>query len=131
VFRGEPPAFADWFGAVAGPAQVVYVPDNVLVPCAAVVADQCLRTADEAEAIRSDVTHSIANGPVVPTPADWMFVSALISALLRSPLTERCDVPMRRGLARRTSPACSRSTRSAGDPSHRRLGYRCSATSTG
>jgi len=127
VFRGESPAFSDWFGAVAGPAQVVYVPDNVLVPCAAVVAEQCLRTANEAEAIRADVTQSIANGPVVPTPADWMFVGALISALLRSPLTERCDVPMRRGLAQADVPdavVLSLNAESQGILRHRRLGYR-------
>ncbi len=126
VFRGESPAFADWFAAAAGPAQVVYVPDNVLVPCAAILADQCRRTEDEAEAIRADVTRSIASGPVAPSPADWMFVGALVSALLRSPITERCDVLTRGGLRQAGVADAVVLSLNAESPMilrHRRLGY--------
>ena len=126
VFRGESPGFSDWYAAVAGPAQVVYVPDNVLVPCAAIVADQCRRSVDEAEAIRADVTRSIAAGPAAPTPADWMFVGALISALLRSPLTERCDVLLRDGLRQPGVADAVVLSLNAEAPlmlRHRRLGY--------
>lgn len=126
VFRGESTGFSDWFGAVAGPAQIVYVPDHVLVPCAAIVADQCRRTADEAEAIRADVTRSIATGPVAPTPADWIFVGTLISALLRSPLTERCDVLTRGGLRQAGVADAVVLSLNAESPvilRHRRLGY--------
>ncbi len=126
VFRGESIAFAEWYRASAGPAQVVYVPDHVLVPSVAVLAGQCGRSAVEAEAIRADAARSIALGPVAPSPSDWIFAGALVGALLRSPLTESCDVLMRDGLRRTAGPdavVLSLNAESTAILRHRRLGY--------
>jgi hypothetical protein len=96
VFRGDTLPFRDWFAATRGPAHVVHVPDHVLAPSAPVLLDQCRRTAADAQAIREDFTRTLAAH--APTPDDWMFASALVSALLRSPLTEPLTVLRRDGL---------------------------------
>ena len=90
LFRGDAEPFHDWFAAGRGPAHVVYVPDHVLAPCAAVLAEQIRRTPAEAKAIRDDFTQSFAK--LAPSPADWMFAGSIVAALLRSPLTERLDL---------------------------------------
>jgi hypothetical protein len=90
LFRGDAEPFHDWFAAARGPAHVVYVPDHVLAPCAAVLVEQLGRTPDEAKAIRDDFTQSFAK--LAPAPADWMLAASLVAALLRSPLSERLDV---------------------------------------
>lgn len=126
VFRGEREAFREWFDAAAGPAEVVLVPDHVLVPCAALVAEQMRRTPEEAAAIRADAWTSLASRPEALAAADWVFVGTLIGALLRSPLTESRDRLSRTGLSRTaTFDAVLLSLNS--EPTriwrHRRLGY--------
>jgi len=90
LFRGDAVPFHDWFAATRGPAHVVFVPDHVLAPCAAVLTEQLRRTPDEARAIRDDFTQTFAR--LAPSPEDWMFAGSLVAAVLRSPLTERLDV---------------------------------------
>jgi hypothetical protein len=90
LFRGDAVPFHDWFAATRGPAHVVFVPDHVLAPCAAVLTEQLRRTPDEARAIRDDFTQTFAR--LAPSPEDWMLAGSLVAAVLRSPLTERLDV---------------------------------------
>ena len=90
LFRGDREPFREWFAAARGPAHIVYVPDHVLVPCAAVLTAQLRRTPNEARAIRDDFTRSFAQ--LAPSPQDLIVAGAIVSALLRSPLTERHDV---------------------------------------
>ena len=90
LFRGDAVPFHDWFAATRGPAHVVFVPDHVLAPCAAVLTEQLRRTPDEARAIRDDFTQTFAR--LAPSPEDWMFAGSLVAAVLRSPLGERLEV---------------------------------------
>jgi hypothetical protein len=98
LFRGDTHPFHDWFAATRGPAHVVYVPDHVLVPAAAVLVEQVRRSDAEAKAIRDDFAQSFAKTD--PTPTDWMLAGALIGALLRSPLTDPWTVLDDRGAKR-------------------------------
>jgi hypothetical protein len=81
VFKGERNAFLELLDAVKGPAQVVFVPDNPIVHNALVVAEQIRRTPADREAIARDLAETLAPGPMTPTPADWMFAGATLSAL--------------------------------------------------
>lgn len=90
LFRGDGEPFHEWFASARGPAHVVYVPDHVLAPSAAVLAEQLRRTPAEAQAIRDDFTQSFAK--LSPTPQDWMLAGALVAALCRSPLDEKLEV---------------------------------------
>jgi hypothetical protein len=90
LFRGDAVPFHDWFAATRGPAHVVFVPDHVLAPCAAVLTEQLRRTPDECKAIRDDFTRTFAK--LAPSPEDWMLAGSLVAAVLRSPLGERLDV---------------------------------------
>jgi hypothetical protein len=99
VFRGDHEAFRDWFDAAAGPAEILLVPDHVLVPCAVLVAEQMRRTPAEASDIRADAWASLASLSGALAASDWVFAGTLIGALLRSPVTERRDRLSRSGLA--------------------------------
>ncbi|HEY8244911.1 MAG TPA: hypothetical protein VII68_15705 [Casimicrobiaceae bacterium] len=90
LFRGDAEPFHEWFAAARGPAHVVFVPDHVLAPCAAVLTEQLGRTRDEVQAIRDDFTQSFAK--LAPSPEDWMLAGSLLAAVLRSPLNERLEV---------------------------------------
>lgn len=102
IVRGEAGAFHEFFQATSGPAQIIHVPDEALVPCAAVLIDQLHRTDAQREEIAADAARTLLGGPVVPTAKDWLFMGALLSALLASPLTDEHDILTRRGLRRST-----------------------------
>ena len=126
VIRGERRAFVEWFEAVDGPAHVVHVPDDALVPCAAVLLEQHARTPAQFDAIAADFVRTLATGPVAPTPHDWIFVGALMSALRRTPLDDRCDLLTRSGLQQAGPPdavVLSLNAEPASLLRHRRLGY--------
>ncbi|NDP42267.1 MAG: hypothetical protein GZ089_06050 [Aromatoleum sp.] len=126
VIRGEKHAFLEMFDAVPGPAQIVYYPDNVLVPSSSLLAGQLVRTAAAASEIAIDFSRSFAAGSVVPTPGEWVFAGALMSALMRSPFAEPYDVLTRSGLRRvEASDAVllSLNAEAAVVRRHRRLGY--------
>jgi hypothetical protein len=126
VIRGERFAFLELFGAVAGPAQVVFFPDEALVPCSAVLLQQLNRGPAEHAAIAQDLAQSLLAGSVVPTPADWIFAGALLAALGRSPFTETHDVLTPSGLTRSHAPdvaILSLGAESATILRHKRLGY--------
>jgi hypothetical protein len=126
VMRGEQFAFTEMFEAVAGPAQAVFVADDALVPCARVTLEQLRRTPADNQAIAESLARSLLAGSVAPTPGDWIFVGALLSALARSPLADSYDLLTRGGL-RHAGPADAVSL-SLGAESpvilkHRHLGY--------
>jgi hypothetical protein len=126
VIRGDKHAFLEIFAAASGPAQVVYCPDDVLVPSAAVLAGQLARTSAEASEIAADFSRSFAAAAVPPTPDAWVFAGAWMSALLRSPFADPCDVLTRRGLQRIEGPDAvllSLNAESEIVLRHRRLGY--------
>jgi hypothetical protein len=126
IVRGERLAFLELFDAVPGSAQAVFVLDEPLVPCARIVAEQFARSKVQSEEIAADLARTFAAGPVVPTASDWLFAGSLLSALQRSPLTDRYDVLTRTGL-RETGPAdaviLSLNAESEVILRHRRLGY--------
>jgi hypothetical protein len=126
VIRGERFAFLELMDAIKGPAQVVYTSDTPLVHSARIVAEQIRRIPAEREAIARDLAAGLAGGPIMPTPADWVFAGAMLNALGRSPVTETYQVIARDGL-RNAGPAdaivLSAHSESSTIFRHRRLGY--------
>ncbi|MEO8304050.1 MAG: hypothetical protein ABI724_08015 [Betaproteobacteria bacterium] len=126
VIRGERSAFLELFAAVPGPAHAIYNADDALVPCARVALEQMHRTTAEFDAIAADFAKTFASGSVIPSPGDWMFGAALLSALRHSPLTATHDTLTRTGL-RRNLPVDAVILSLHAEPTvvlrHRRLGY--------
>lgn len=126
IVQGERRAFFELFDATSGPAHVAYFPDDTLVHCAAVVLEQLDRTPESAREIAADFSRAFGAGKVEPQPKDWLFASAYMAALLRSPLGERHDVLTRSGLRKIEAPdAILTSLHAEGIfiLRHRRLGY--------
>lgn len=126
IVRGELGAFHEFFQATAGPAQIIHISDEALVPCAAVLVDQLDRTQAQREEIAADAASSLLGGPVLPSAKDWLFMGALLSTLLSSPLTDAYDMLTRGGLRRSTGPDAlllSIHAESSVILRHRRLGY--------
>jgi hypothetical protein len=126
VIRGDRFAFLEMFEAVPGPAQVVYCGEDALVPCARVIAEQHSRTPAEFDEIAADFARTFPVTTGTPRPDDWIFAGCLLSALQRSPLTEKYPLLTRTGLAH-TGPAdavlLSLSAEAQDILRHRRLGY--------
>ncbi len=126
VIRGDRFAFLEMFEAVPGPAQVVHCGEDALVPCAQVIAEQQSRTTAEFDEIAADFARTFPVGTSVPRPDDWIFAGCLLSALRRSPLTEKYPLLTRTGLTH-TGPAdavlLSLSAEAQDILRHRRLGY--------
>jgi hypothetical protein len=132
VVRGEGGAFFEFFKAAPGPAQVVFTPDDVSVPRAAVLLSQLERTQEGREQISQDMADRFgalacgagAGGGAVS--AGWIYAGALLKAVNRSPLVDEYNVLTPAGL-RRTGPpsAVLLSLHSEQAPllRHRRLGY--------
>ena len=126
IIRGEKLAFHELFESTRGPAHAVFVPDDVLVPCARVVTEQFHRTPAQSQAIAADMARALATGSVAAGPGDWIFAGALRSALDKSPLSERYDVLTHDGLWRDAgADAVVLSMHSETEPMlrHRRLDY--------
>ena len=131
VVRGEHGAFRELFDAAAGPAHVTHVPDDVLVPAAAVVLAGLERTPDEACAINEDAFQSFASllgGHRLTDDAlsDWLFLGCLLKALSHSPLHDRPFLLGPAGPARVGPPDAVVLTLGSEPPvlfRHRRLGY--------
>ncbi len=126
VVQGEERTFRELFDASAGPAHVAYFPDDTVVPCAAVACEQLNRTPEAARVIAADFSHGFGQVKPEPEPRDWLFASAFMAALLRSPLAERHDVLTRAGLATIEAPRAIMTSLNAEGVfvlRHRRLGY--------
>ena len=126
VIRGDRFSFEDILDAVKGPAHVVFVSDEALVPNARLLAEQIRRTAEERAEIARDLAATLAGGPITPTPADWIFAGEILRALQSTPIAKHYNVLTRQGL-RRTGPPDTiiLSLRAEGGTilRHRRLGY--------
>jgi hypothetical protein len=125
VVRGERFAFFELFEAAVGPAHVVFVADDLLVPCAPILTEQLRRSEAESRAMASDLCRSIADGSTL-APGDLVFAASLMSALQRSPLTDRYPLLTRGGLREAGSANAVLLSLNAESPSvfrHRRLGY--------
>ena len=126
VIRGEKFAFLELFEAIEGSAQVVFIPDSLVVPATRLLAEQMLRTPQEAALIAADLAQSLAAGPIAPSPDDWIYAGVILRALTMSPLTDSYEILTRAGL-RRTGPpdAVILSLGSEADAllRHKRLGY--------
>jgi hypothetical protein len=125
VIRGERFAFFELFQATGGPAHTVFVADDVLVPCAPILVEQLGRDGDDARAMASDLCRSIADGSTL-APGDLVFVASLLSALQRSPLSDRYPLLTRNGVreaARADAVLLSLNAESPSVFRHRHLGY--------
>ena len=126
TIRGERFAFLEMFEATAGPAQTVFIPDDALMPCTPVLTEQLSRTPAQIEAMTADFAATFSTGAVLPAPSDWIFAGTLLSALQRSPLTDRYEILTRSGL-RDAGPAnavlLSLNAEARHIFRHRKLGY--------
>lgn len=126
IMRGERNASLELFEATAGPAQVVFIPDDAMVPGSAVVLEQLQRTPAQSAAIGEDFARSFPAGPAIPAPSEWIFGALLMSALRRSPLSESYEILTRVGLRRAGPPDAVILSLASELPvllRHRRLGY--------
>ncbi|MBV8601865.1 MAG: hypothetical protein JO359_09920 [Candidatus Eremiobacteraeota bacterium] len=124
IFRGERNAFLELFAALPGPIHFVFVPDDVIVPCARTLLEQFRRTPAELAAIADDLVRTFSAGS--RDGRELLFAGALLAALSQSPLRDRYNVLMRAGL-RTAGPAdavvLSLTAEGADVLRHRRLGY--------
>jgi hypothetical protein len=130
VLRGEAGQYRELFAATAGPTQVIVAQEEPLVPCARTLVEQLRFTDADRMAIRRDMAESFLAGPVVPSAQEWVFMGALINALVRSPLEEPADILTRTGVHRAAPPAALSLSLTAELPRagrHRRLGYTLNA----
>lgn len=133
IMRGDQLAFLELFDLLPGPIHVSHVPDDILVPAAAVLNGQLRRTASERAALAADLvasfnTHLAAEGAsALPAVADWLVVGHLLQALLRCSFLEDAPVLTHRGVHTVGPPgAVILSLHSDGDLRylrHRKLGY--------
>lgn len=126
VVRGERWAFQELLDGICGPAQIVYVPDHLLVPSALVLLEQTKRSAAQFEEIAADIPRTWQEVGTVPTPDDWIFIGTLLASMKQKPLAESYDVLTRVGV-NRIRPAdvvlLSMHSESSHILRHKRLGY--------
>jgi hypothetical protein len=126
VVRGNKAPFVEIFEASPFAAQIVFVPDHPVLPCAPVLLEQFIRTPAQNAAIAADLSAGLSSGPSVPTADDWLFAGAYLSSLQRSPIRETQDVLTPSGL-RRLDPAnavvVSLNAENQTIMRHKRLGY--------
>jgi hypothetical protein len=110
IVRGEQGAFFELLCAAPGPAHVVFVPDDVLVPSAGVLLAQLLRSEADNVLMVEDLARTFGTlvaadnqkGP--EALAGWIFAGCLVKALTRSPLLEPYEVLTTAGV-RQVGPA--------------------------
>lgn len=87
VVRGPRAFFGELFETTPFSLHVSHVSDHPLVPCSRVLIDQLERGPAEIDAIIRDLGRGLVDGPVTPTPEDWVYAGALLQELCASPLT--------------------------------------------
>lgn len=126
VILGEHYAFLEMFEAAPIAAQMVFVPDHPLTPVAPVLLDQLVRKTADIQAISSDLRRFLSDASAAPNGDDWMVAGALLSALQRSPITDRYALFSPSGL-QRTRPADALLLSLSAEPQtilrHKSLGY--------
>jgi hypothetical protein len=126
IVRGNQVPFIEAFEGSPSPAQLVYVPDHPVVPCAPILLEQLGRTAGEKHAIASDLASALASARTPATADDWLFAGALLSSLEHSPILDTYDVLTPTGLRRQGPPNAVLLSLSAEVQSvlrHKKLGY--------
>ena len=126
VVRGNQTPFIETFEATSTSAQVVYVPDHPVVPCAPVLLEQFLRTPAQNQAIAADLGVALSSGRTAATSDDWLFAGALLSWLERSPMRDSYDVLTPMGLKHLGPPNAvllSLSSEVRSVMKHKKLGY--------
>jgi hypothetical protein len=127
IIRGNKIPFVETFEAVLGAAQVVFVPDHPVLPCAPLLLDQLTRSDSDIRAISADLSDALTAGPDKATSEDWLFAGALLSWLERSPMQDNYDVLTPAGLRRLGPPKAVLLSLSAEAQTilrHKKLGYR-------
>jgi hypothetical protein len=127
IIRGNKIPFVETFEAVPQPAQVVYVADHPVLPCAPVLLEQLTRSEGEIRAIAADLSEALVGGSEKAAPDDWLFAGTLLSWLERSPMKESYDVLTPAGLRRLGAPGVVLLSLSAEPQTilrHKKLGYR-------
>jgi hypothetical protein len=126
VIRGEQWAFLEFLEGICGPAQVVYMPENPLVPSACILLEQTKRSTTQSKEIAADLAQTWHRLGLALTPHDWLFVGSLLASLQESPLSEEYETLSRFGLGR-TGPAnavlLSINSEASTILRHKRLGY--------
>lgn len=126
VMKGDVFPFVEILDAASGPAQVVFTPDQPLVPCARNIIERIQLTPEQHEAMARDVSQGLLAGAITPGPADLIFAGAMLDNLRNSPLTARYDILTREGLRSAGPPDAIVLSVQAEAPftlRHRRLGY--------
>jgi hypothetical protein len=126
VVRGNKTPFVEIFEASPLSAQIVFVPDHPVLPCAPVLLEQFLRTPAQNAAIAADLSVGLSSGRSVPTADDWLFAGAFLSSLEHSPIREKHDVLTPLGLRQLDSADAillSLNAESQSIMRHKKLGY--------
>lgn len=126
IIRGNQVPFIEAFEASPDAAHLVYVPDHPVVPCAAILLEQLVRTPAQKQAIAADLASGLASARTPATADDWLFAGALLSSLESSPMLETYDVLTPTGLRRMGPPDAVLLSLSAEVQSvlrHKKLGY--------
>ncbi len=104
VLKGRNHDFEELLRDVPGPAQIVFVPDQVLVPSARVIIEQIRRTPEERARLVASLRGFIAGEEGASRMQGWFFAAALANALGASPTTTGHDVLSRNGISRAAPP---------------------------
>jgi hypothetical protein len=131
IVRGEHFAFLELFEAVAGPAHVVFTPDNILVPASPTLCSWIGRTPEQRERIIENVASTFGQGTAqsksgLPATNDWLFAGCVLKSLARCPLLEQYDLLTASGLKTTGPPdgvILSLNSETAPLLRHRQLGY--------
>ena len=98
IIRGDQESFLEFAEDICGPAQLVYIPENPLVPSSCVLLEQMRRTPAQYQEIAADLAQSLRRLGPVPTPHDWFFLGSLLDGLQQESLREDYEVLTRSGL---------------------------------
>ena len=90
--RGDQAGFSELFEAAPFPLHVTHISEHPIAPCAPILLEQFLRTPAQVQAIAADIRRALADGPVTPTPEDYIFMGAVLAQLSHSPLRETHEI---------------------------------------
>jgi hypothetical protein len=99
IFRGEGNDFAEMLALADFPLHVLHAGDEALVPVSRTLIEQAHRKPEELTRIAEDMMRGLAETGLPVGPSDLLFAGCALAALGRSPLTERCDLLTRSGIA--------------------------------
>jgi len=101
--RGDRRAFNEMFATAPYPAQIVFVGDSPVTPCAPVLLEQFSRTPAQFRAIAADLQRALTEARTIPSADDWFFAGTMLTALERSPIRD-CHTLLTASGLRQTAP---------------------------